>query len=85
MNLQKLAEFLFFFLFFCQGVKVVIKHKHYPIALKFGTLKGGIRVHPDTKFGCDTINGHKFINDYSQKNSTNMLSCLQGKLLMARS
>jgi len=23
--------------------------------------------HPDTKFGCNTINGHKFINNYSQK------------------
>jgi len=32
--------------------------------LKFGTLKGRIRVHPDTKFVC---NGYKFINDYSRK------------------
>jgi len=40
---------------------------HYPIALKFGTLKGGIKVHPDTKFGCNTINGHKVINNYLQK------------------
>jgi len=40
---------------------------HYPIALKFGTLKGGIKVHPDTKFGCNTINGHEIINNYSQK------------------
>jgi len=32
---------------------------HYPIALKFGTLIGGIKAHPDTKCGCDTINGHE--------------------------
>jgi len=37
------------------------------IALKFGTLKGGIRAHPDTKFGCNTINGHKVISNYLQK------------------
>jgi len=30
----------------------------YPIALKFGTLKVGIRVQPDTKFGCNAVNGH---------------------------
>jgi len=65
-------------------MKVVIKQKHYPIALKFGTL---IRVHPDSKFGCNTINGHKVINNFFAKNNTNniMLSCLQGKPLMARS
>jgi len=57
--------------------------KHYPITLKFGTLKGRIRVHPDTKFDCNTINGHKALNNYLQKNNT--LSRLQGKPLMARS
>jgi len=45
-------------------VKVV--QKHYPIALKFGTLKGRIRLHPKIKFGCNTINGHEVI-DYSQQ------------------
>jgi len=40
---------------------------HYPIALKFGTLKVGITVHPNTKFGCNTVNGYKVINDYSLK------------------
>jgi len=32
---------------------------HYPIALKFGTLKGAIKTHADTKFGCNSINGHE--------------------------
>jgi len=44
--------------------------------LKFGTLKGRIRVHLDTKFGCN-----KWSQSYNQlfaKNNTNTLSCLQG-------
>jgi len=40
---------------------------HHPIALKFGTLKGRIKAHPDTKFGCNAINGQEVINNYSQK------------------
>jgi len=51
---------------------------HYPIALKLGTLKGTIKVHPDTKFGFNTINGHKIIKQLFTKNNTNMLSRLQG-------
>jgi len=60
MNLQKLAYFLrFFFSSFRKGVKVCYKTQmHYPIALKFGTLKVEIRVHPDTKVGCNTVNGN---------------------------
>jgi len=81
MSLPHILNFASFY----QGVKVIIKHKSiYPIALKFGTLEGRIRVHPDTKFGYKTINGHKVINGYLQKNNTNMLSRLQSKLLMAR-
>jgi len=39
MNLQKLAEFLFFF--FSSRCESCFKtQKQYPIALKFGTLKG---------------------------------------------
>jgi len=36
---------------------IAVKHKAllYPIALKFGTLKGRIRAHPDIKFGCNAI------------------------------
>jgi len=67
MKLQKLAEFLGFSSF-CQGVKVVLKYKKcHPIALKFRTQKGGIRPHPDAKFGCNTLYSHKIINDYLQK------------------
>jgi len=40
---------------------------HYPIRLKFGTLKGRIKAHHDTKFGHNIMNGHDVINNYSQK------------------
>jgi len=39
----------------------------YPITLKFGTQKGGVRAHVGTKFGWNTINTRKDIYDYSQK------------------
>jgi len=38
--------------------------------LKFGTMKGMIRAHPDTEFGSNTINGHKVINNHLQKKIT---------------
>jgi len=63
MNLRKLA--LFFFSSFHQGVKVA--QMHYPIPLIFGMLKGKIKAHPDTKFGCNTINGHEVISNCLQK------------------
>jgi len=50
---------------FHQGVKVVLKCNH--VELKLGTQKSSTREHHDTKFGCNTINGHKLINDYSRK------------------
>jgi len=34
---------------------------HHPIALTIGTEKGGIRAHRGTKFGYNTINGHKWM------------------------
>jgi len=40
---------------------------HYLIFLKFGTQQDGVSVHRDVKFGCNNINGHKVINNYSQK------------------
>jgi len=40
---------------------------HYPIPLKFGTLKGRIKANPHAKFACNTTNGHELINNYSQK------------------
>jgi len=50
---------------FRQGMKVVVKH--YPIALKFGTLKGRIRAHPGTILGCNTTNYQKVINIICKK------------------
>jgi len=42
----------FLFGFFSSRFESCCKtQKHYPIALKFGTLKGRIRAHPDAKFG----------------------------------
>jgi len=61
MNVQKLAEFVFF-LSKCESCHIT--QKHDSIALKFGTLKGRIKAHPDTKFDCNTINGHEVINNY---------------------
>jgi len=76
MNLQNLAEFLPFF--FINHNKTPTCH---PIILKFGTKLDSVRAHLDIKFGCNTINGHKFISNYSQ-NNTNMLSRLQGKFII---
>ena len=38
-----------------------------PIALNFGTQKGGIMVHLGTNFGSNTINRQRVMSDYSQK------------------
>jgi len=54
---------------------------HYLIALKFGTLKSVIRPHPDAKFGCNTINSHKGINDHSQKLTPVQCVVMPGKKL----
>jgi len=67
MNLWKLAMFLcwFFFLLRCKSFhKIEIC---YLIALKFGAQKGSILTHHNTKLGCNSINSHEVINDYSQK------------------
>ena len=40
---------------------------HYPIALKFGTQKGGIKAHLGTKFGWNTVNSQGVISNYSRK------------------
>jgi len=74
MNLRKLAEFLRFFRLFCFVLFFFFSssnrncHKtqiHYLIVLKFGTQQDGVSVHGAIKFGCKTVNGHKFINNYS--------------------
>jgi len=49
----------------------------YPIVLKFGTQQDTVSAHCGIKFGCNTVNG-------LIKTNTNMLSRLQGKLLIAR-
>jgi len=56
---SKIGLVSLFFPSFCQGV---MKHKY--IIRKFGTLKGRIKAHSDTKFGYSTINGHKVINNF---------------------
>jgi len=46
---------LFLFVFFSSRCESCHKtQKNYPIALKFGILKGRIKVCPDTKFRCNT-------------------------------
>ena len=39
----------------------------YPIALKYGTQKGGIKAHIGTNFGWNTMNRQRVIIDYSRK------------------
>ena len=39
----------------------------YPIALNFGTQKGGVMVHLGIKFGENTINTRRVTRDYSRK------------------
>jgi len=39
----------------------------YSIVLKFGTQQYSVRAHLGTKFSCNNINGHKIMNNYSQK------------------
>jgi len=51
------------FFVFLQGESCYKTQMHYPIPLKFGTLKGRINAHPNTKFVCNTINGYKAIGE----------------------
>ena len=39
----------------------------YPIALKFGTQKGGIKARIGTNFGWNTIHRQRVMSDYSRK------------------
>ena len=39
----------------------------YPIALKFGTQKGGIKAHLGTNIGWNTINRQRVMSDYARK------------------
>jgi len=77
--LKEELNFLFFLLR-CESYHKT--QKDYPITLKFGTLKGSTSWYPIW------LQYHKWPQSYKQlfaKNNTNMLSCLQGKPLMARS
>ena len=48
--------------------KIAIKKQtQYPIALKFGTQKGGIKAHLGTMFGWNLIISQVVIIDYSRK------------------
>ena len=80
MRLQKLAQFLrfffFFFFFFFFLFFFFLSHTYknyyktrtpYPISLKFGTQKGGMKAHLGTNFGWNTINRQRVMSDYSRK------------------
>ena len=59
--------FLFFFLFSHTYKNCYKTRTQYPIALKFGTQKGGITAHHCTNFGWNTINSKRGMSDYSRK------------------
>ena len=68
MQLQKLAVFLLIFVLVSHTYKNCYKMRTpYPIALKFGTQKGGVKAHLGTNFGWNTINRQRVISNYSQK------------------
>ena len=70
-RLQKVAWFRFFFLFFflfSHTYKNCYKMRTpYPIALKFGTEKGGIKAHLGINFGWNTIKRRRVMSNYSRK------------------
>ena len=59
--------FLFFFLFSHTYKNCYKTRTHYPIALKCGTQKGGIKAHLGTNFGWNTINRQRVMSDYARK------------------
>ena len=59
--------FLFFFLFSHTYKNCYKTRTRYPIALKFGTQKGGIKAHLGTNFGWNTINRQRVMSDYARK------------------
>jgi len=62
------SAFLFLFFFLLSNNKGCYKTQmHYPIVLKFCTQQDSVRKHLGTTFGCNNVNGHKVINNYSQK------------------
>ena len=71
MRLQTFPYFLrFFFSFFpfSHTYKNCYKTRTpYPIALKFGSQKGGIKEHLGTNFGWNMINRQRVMSNYSRK------------------
>ena len=72
MRLQKLAQFLRFFLIIFLFLSHTYKNCYktrtpHPINLKFGTHKGDIKAHLGTNFGWNTINRQRAMSDYSRK------------------
>ena len=60
--------FLLFFFLLSHTYKNCNKTRTlYPIVLKFGTQKGGIKAHLGTNFGWNTINRQRVMSDYSRK------------------
>ena len=62
--------FCFFLLFFLLSHTYKNCYKTrmpYPIALKFGTQKEGIKAHLGTNFSWNTINRQRIMSDYSRK------------------
>ena len=57
--------FLFFFLFSHTYKNCYKMRTPYPIALKFGTQKGDIKVHLGINFGRNIINRQRGMSDYS--------------------
>jgi len=64
MNLWRLAEF---FLYSSNNKSCHKMQTHYPTVLKFGTQQDDVSAHYGIKFGYNTVNGHKVINNYSWK------------------
>ena len=59
--------FLFFFLISYTYKNCYKTRTPYPVALEFGTQKGGIKAHLCTNFGWNTIGRQRVISDYSRK------------------
>ena len=62
-----LSFFVFFFLFSHTYKNCNTTRMPYPITLKFGTQKGGIKAHLGTNFGWNTINRQIVLSEYSRK------------------
>ena len=61
------SSFFFFFLFSHTYKNCYKTRTPNPIALKFGTQKGGIKAHLCTNFGWNTISRQTVMSDYSRK------------------